>query len=75
MLSLPERALFLKLCYFNQESAVVLRNLFSAKGMKTKYGPTIYTGIMKLVKWFEESDTLVDRPQCGIPELVEGRII
>lgn len=75
MLSLPDRALLVKLFYLNGESATVaLRKFRTAKGLKTKKGPMSCSGILKLVQRFEDTGSLEDRPRSGRPSLAESRI-
>ncbi|GFR28181.1 hypothetical protein TNCT_597191 [Trichonephila clavata] len=68
MLSLPNRALLVKLFYLKKNVVLfALPKFHTTKGMKTKNGPISCIGIVKFVKLFEEA-----RPRRLL--LVERRI-
>ena len=75
MLSLQDKALLIKLFYKNGESATsTLRKFRTTKAIKEKKGPISLSGILKLVKRFEETGCLEDRPRSGRPSLGEERV-
>ncbi|GFX70417.1 DUF4817 domain-containing protein [Trichonephila clavipes] len=74
MLSVPDKALLVKLFYMNEESATIaLRKFRVQKNMKSGKGPLTPAGLLKLVKRFEETRKLEDRAQAGRPCLKEAR--
>ncbi|GFV80905.1 DUF4817 domain-containing protein [Trichonephila clavipes] len=74
MLSVPDKALLVKLFYMNEESATIaLRKFRVQKNVKSGKGPLTPAGLLKLVKRFEETGKLEDRAQAGRPCLKEAR--
>ncbi|GFU93694.1 DUF4817 domain-containing protein [Trichonephila clavipes] len=74
MLSAPDKALFVKLFYMNEESATIaLRKFRVQKNVKSGKGPLTPSGLLKLVKRFEETGKLEDRARAGRPYLKEAR--
>lgn len=75
MLSLPDRALVVKLFYKNGESTTVtLRKFRTEKGLKAQKSPISLNGILNLVRRFEETGSLEDRPRSGRPALRADRV-
>ncbi|GFX73454.1 DUF4817 domain-containing protein [Trichonephila clavipes] len=73
MLSAPDKALLVKLFYMNEESATIaLRKFRVQKNVKSGKGPFTPTGLLKLVKRFEETGKLEDRARAGRPFLKEA---
>ncbi|GFV25431.1 DUF4817 domain-containing protein [Trichonephila clavipes] len=75
MLSAPDKALFVKLFYMNEESATIaLRKFLVQKNVKSGKGPLTPAGLLKFVKRFEETGKLEDRARAGRPCLKEARV-
>lgn len=75
MLSLPDRALLVKLFYKNGESTTIaLRKFRTEKGLKAQKSPISLNGILNLVRRFEETGSLEDRPRSGRPSLSADRV-
>ncbi|GFW50588.1 DUF4817 domain-containing protein [Trichonephila clavipes] len=76
MLSVPDKALLVKLFYMNEKSAtIVLRKFRVQKNVKSGIGPLTPAGLLKLVKRFEKTGKLEDRAQAGRPCLKEAPCI
>ncbi|GFX83343.1 DUF4817 domain-containing protein [Trichonephila clavipes] len=74
MLSAPDKALFVKLFYMNEESATIaLRKFRVQKNAKSGKGPLTIEGLLKLVKRFEKTGKLEDRTRAGRPCLKKER--
>ncbi|GFT57178.1 DUF4817 domain-containing protein [Trichonephila clavipes] len=74
MLSVPDKALLVKLFYMNEELATIaLRKFRVQKNVKSGKGPLTPAGLLKFVKRFEETGKLEDRAQAGRPCLKEAR--
>ncbi|GFW30037.1 DUF4817 domain-containing protein [Trichonephila clavipes] len=74
MLSVPDKALLVKLFYMNEESATIaLRKFRIQKNVKSGKGPLTPAGLLKFVKRFEETGKLEDRARTGRPCLKEAR--
>ncbi|GFV73624.1 hypothetical protein TNCV_1270041 [Trichonephila clavipes] len=74
MLSAPYKATVVKLFYMNEESAkIALRKFRVQKNVKSGKHPLTPAGHLKLVKRFEETGKLEDRPRAGRPCLKEAR--
>ncbi|GFY11421.1 DUF4817 domain-containing protein [Trichonephila clavipes] len=74
MLSVPDKALLVKLFYMNDESATIaLRKFRVQKNVKSGKGPLTPAGLLKLVKHFEETGKLEDQTRAGRPCLKEAR--
>ncbi|GFX20691.1 DUF4817 domain-containing protein [Trichonephila clavipes] len=74
MLSVPDKALLVKLFNMNKESATIaLRKFRVQKNVKSGKGSLTPAGLLKLVKRFEETEKLEDRARAGRPCLKEAR--
>lgn len=74
MLTLVDKALLVKLFYVSHESpAEALRRFRTQKRLKKGSGPITPTGLVSLVRRFEETGTLCHRPRSGAPCLSEVR--
>ncbi|GFY06128.1 hypothetical protein TNCV_3108071 [Trichonephila clavipes] len=74
MLTAPDKALLVKLCYMNEESVTIaLRKFRVQKNVKSGKGPLTPAGLLKLVKRFEETGKLEDKARAGRPCLKEER--
>ncbi|GFV91633.1 hypothetical protein TNCV_4761981 [Trichonephila clavipes] len=73
MLGAPDKALLVKLFYMSEESATIaLRKFRVQKNVKSGKGPSTPSGLLKLLKRFEETEKLEDRARAGRPCLKEA---
>ncbi|GFX87850.1 DUF4817 domain-containing protein [Trichonephila clavipes] len=74
MLSAPDKALLVKLCYMNEESATITLPKFRVqKNVKNGKGPFTPAGFLKLVKRIEETGKLEVRARAGRSYMKEAR--
>ncbi|GFW76868.1 DUF4817 domain-containing protein [Trichonephila clavipes] len=67
MLSVPDKALLVKLFYINEESVTIaLRKFQVQKNVNSGKGPLTPAGLLKLVKRFVETGKLEDRARAAI---------
>ena len=72
IVSFQDKASIIKHFYKNDELAAdALKKFRAAKGLEKRKGPILLSGILKLVKRFEETGRLEDRPQSGRSSLKE----
>ncbi|GFX28253.1 DUF4817 domain-containing protein [Trichonephila clavipes] len=68
MLTLPEKALLVKLCYQNGECAsAALRSYRHTKGIRRGKGPLTNAAVARMISKFEAAGCLDDRPRSGRP--------
>ena len=68
MLTLPEKALLVKLYYQNGECASsALRSYRRRKGIRTGKGPLKNAAVVRMISKFEATGCLDDRPHSGRP--------
>ncbi|GFV73434.1 DUF4817 domain-containing protein [Trichonephila clavipes] len=68
MLTLPEKALLVKLCYQNGECAsAALRCYRHTKGIRRGKGPLTNAAVARMISKFEATGCLDDRPRSGRP--------
>lgn len=68
MLTLPEKALLVKLYYQNGECASsALRSYRHRKGIRTGKGPLTNAAVARMISKFEATGCLDDRPRSGRP--------
>ena len=71
MLSIVEKALFVKLYYKNSESVIaVLRAYRFMHGIRDGKGPITFSALNKVMKKFEATSPLASRPRTGRPSAV-----
>ncbi|GFW46760.1 DUF4817 domain-containing protein [Trichonephila clavipes] len=68
MLTLPEKALLVKLYYQNGECAsAALRSYLHTKGIRRGEGPLTNAAVARMISKFEATGCLDDRPRSGQP--------
>ncbi|GFU42735.1 DUF4817 domain-containing protein [Trichonephila clavipes] len=68
MLTLPEKALLMKLYYQNGECAsAALRSYRHTKGIRRRKGPLTNAAVARMISKFEATGCLDDRPRSGRP--------
>ncbi|GFT32786.1 DUF4817 domain-containing protein [Trichonephila clavipes] len=68
MLTLPEKALLVKLYYQNGECAsAVIRSYRHTKGIRRGKGPLTNAAVARMISKFEATGCLDDRPRSGRP--------